>query len=93
MLILFNLCQFKVKSIDLQCWTCSFNLDLRTVPTFVTAHTFCASQDTWVSYLVVPANTGIFLRSLKLCGESRTSQMLLVSRKKIGGSHAFFRDN
>ena len=23
---------------------------LRTVPTIVTAHTFCASRDTWVSY-------------------------------------------
>ena len=41
---------------------------LRTVPTIVTAHTFCASRDT----RVVPANTGIFLRGLKLCRESRT---------------------
>ena len=29
----------------------------------------------------------------KLCGESRTYQVLLVSKKKIGGNHAFFRDN
>ena len=47
---------------------------------------------------VVPTNTGIFLRSLKLYGESRTYQMLLVSQnknknKKIGGNHAFFSDN
>ena len=42
---------------------------------------------------VVPTNTGIFLRALKLCGESRTWQVILVSKKKIGGSHAFFRDN
>ena len=42
---------------------------------------------------VVPSNAGIFLRGLNLCGESRTSQMLLVSKKKIGGNHAFFRDN
>ena len=42
---------------------------------------------------VVPTNTGIFLRGLKLYGESRTYQMLLVSQKKIGGNHAFFRDN
>ena len=41
---------------------------------------------------VVPANTGIFLRGLKLCRESRTKQVLLVSIKKIGGNHAFFRD-
>ena len=33
---------------------------------------------------VVPTNTRIFLRSLKLCGESRTWQVLLVSKKKIG---------
>ena len=42
---------------------------------------------------VVPTNTGIFLRGLKLYGESRTCQMLLVPQKKIGGNHAFFRDN
>ena len=42
---------------------------------------------------VVPTNTGIFLRGLKLYGESRTKQILLVSEKKIGGNHAFFRDN
>ena len=42
---------------------------------------------------VVPTNTGIFLRGLKLCGESRTQQMLLASPQKIGGNHAFFRDN
>ena len=42
---------------------------------------------------VVPTNTGIFLRGLKLYGESRTYQMPLVSQKKIGGNHAFFREN
>ena len=42
---------------------------------------------------VVPTNTGIFLCGLNLCGESRTYQMLMVSQKKIGGNHAFFRDN
>ena len=56
----------------------------------------------------MPTNTGIFLRALKLCGESRTKQVLLVSKlcgesrtkqvllvskKKIGGNHAFFRDD
>ena len=65
---------------------------LRTVPTFVTAHTFCASEI--VGFLwVVPTNTGIFLRGLKLCGEGRTQQALLVSKMKIGGNHAFFRDS
>ena len=42
---------------------------------------------------MVPTNTGIFLRGLKLYRESRTKQVLLVSKKKIGGNHAFFRDN
>ena len=42
---------------------------------------------------VGPTNTRIFLRSLNLFGESRTYQMLLVSQKKVGGNHAFFRDN
>ena len=34
---------------------------------------------------VVPTNTGMFLLGLKLCGESRTQQVLLVSKMKIGG--------
>ena len=43
---------------------------------------------------MVLTNTGIFLRPLKLCGESRTWQVLLVSIKKIRGNHAFsVRDN
>ena len=42
---------------------------------------------------MVPTNTGIFLPGLKLCGESRNKQVLSVSKRKIGGNHAFFRDN
>ena len=42
---------------------------------------------------VVPTNTGIFLCGLKLFGESRIQQVGLVSKKKIGGNHAFFRNN
>ena len=42
---------------------------------------------------MVATNTGIFLRGLKLFRESKTSQVLLVSKKKIRGSYAFFRDN
>ena len=41
---------------------------------------------------MVPTNTGIFLRGLKLYGESRTKQVLLVSQKKIGGNHAYFSE-
>ena len=36
---------------------------------------------------VVLTNTGIFLRGLKLSGESRTQQVLLVYKKKIGEQH------
>ena len=44
-------------------------LDHKKIKDFFTAHTFCASRDfLWV----VPTNTGIFLCSLKLFGESRT---------------------
>ena len=42
---------------------------------------------------MVPTNAGIFLHALKLCRESRTQQVLLVSKKKIGGNHSFSRDN
>ena len=42
---------------------------------------------------VMLTNTGIFLRSLKLSGESRSWYVLLESKKKIGGNHAFLRDN
>ena len=38
-------------------------------------------------------DTGIFLRGSKLCGESRTLQMLFVSKQKIGSNHAFLREN
>ena len=38
----------------------------------------CYSGFLWV----VPTNKGIFLCSLELCGESRTKQVLLVSKKE-----------
>ena len=38
-------------------------------------------------------NTGIFLSGLKPRGESRTQQVLLVSKRKIGGNYACFRAN
>ena len=68
-------------------------MKLRTVPTIVTAHMFCASQDIRVSYGWCPLIQGYFCAGLKLYGKSRTYQMLLVSQKKIGGDHEFFRDN
>ena len=56
------------------------------------AYVLCISR--YSAFLwVVPTNTGIFLRGLKLCRENRTQQVLLVSKKKIRDNHAFFRDN
>ena len=57
---------------------------------------YCAdvllSQDMYSGFLwVVPTNTGIFLRGLKLCRQGRTYQVLLVSKKKVGGNHVFFQ--
>ena len=51
---------------------CSYDRNLRAVPTIVTAHTFCASRDTRVFLSVMLSNTVIFLRSLKLSVESRS---------------------
>ena len=56
------------------------------------AYVLCISRYSGFLWVVL-TNTGIFLRGLKLCGESRTQQVLLESKKKIGGDHAFFRDN
>ena len=44
---------------------------LRTVPTFVTAHTFCAYGDALISYGWYLLIQG-YLRALKPYGESRT---------------------
>ena len=74
-----------------KCWS-RLSSPLRTVPSIVIAHTFCTSRDTRISYGWC-FTAGIFLRGSKLCGKSRTQQVLLVSKKKIGGNHAFFRDN
>ena len=61
------------------------------MPTFATAHTFCASEDVRVSYVRCLLIQGYFCA--KLSGESRTQQVLMVSKIKIGGNHAFFRDS
>ena len=46
---------------------------LRTVPTIVTVHINILCILRYSDFLwVVPTNTGVFLRCLKLCGESRT---------------------
>ena len=41
----------------------------------------------------VPTNSEVLLPGRSLCKKSRCHQGLLRSKKKIGGSHANFRDN
>ena len=50
--------------------------------TIAAAHTFSASRDTRVSYGWCSLIQAYFC-----------AQVLLVSQTKIGGNHAFFRDN
>ena len=60
------------------------------MPSFATA--ICSAHLEILGFpRVLPTNTGIFLGGLKLGEERRTWQVLLVSKKKIGGNHAFFR--
>ena len=68
-------------------------MQLRTVPTFATAQNVLRILRYSGFLWVMPSNTGIFLHGLKLCRESRTQQEFLVSKVKIEGNHAFFRDN
>ena len=65
---------------------------LRTVPTFVTAHTFCASRDTRVSFGLCLLIKGYFAR-FKTMRRKQNLASLLESKMKIGGNHAFFRDD
>ena len=60
---------------------------LRTVPTFVTADTFCASRVSWD----VPPKTAVFLRGVWPCGKSRSWswKALLESKKKVGVTRHF----
>ena len=71
--------------------------DLRTVPTIVIAHTFCASRDTRISYRWRLLIQGYFCAAQNYAEKADVSkcswQVLLVSTKKIGGDNAFFRDN
>ena len=65
---------------------------LRTVPTFVTAHTFCSSRDTWVSYGWCLLIQGYFAW-LKTMRRKQNLASALGFQKKIWCNHAFFRDN
>ena len=56
----------------------------------------CAGHTTLISIYrnrMVPTNKEVFLCGLWPCGESRSQQGILKFKKKIGGNHAFFRDN
>ena len=58
-------------------------------------NTFCASQDTWVSYGWCPLiYRDIFAQFKTTCmwRKENLASALMVSKKEIGGNHAFFRD-
>ena len=67
------------------------------VPTFPTAHTFCASCDGprksgFLTAVPTKTENDIFARFITV-REKQTWQGLSKSKKKIRGNHAFFRDN
>ena len=68
------------------------------MPTFVTVHTFCASQDNRISYgwCLNLINTGrdisVRFKTMRK-KQNLASALQLVFKKKIGGNHAFVRDN
>ena len=60
---------------------------LRTVPTIFIAHAFCASRATRVFYEWCLLTQGYFFVV------QNYAEIVLVSKKKVGCNHAFFRDN
>ena len=66
---------------------------LRTVPTIVTAHTFCASGDTRVSYEWCLLLQGYFFACFKTMRRKQNLASDFGIQKEIGGNHVFFRDN
>ena len=69
-------------------------LVVRTVRTIVIAHTFCASRDTQISYCWCLLIQGYFCPVQNYAEKAELSkQVILVSKKKIRGHHAFLRDN
>ena len=70
--------------------------DLRRVPTFVTAHTFWASQDTRVSYGWCLLTQGYFWQFKIMRRKQYFASVLSIKKKKkkkTGGNHALFRNN
>ena len=59
---------------------------LRTVPTFVTAHTFCASRDTRASY----GWCLVFARIKTMWRNQNLESAFGIQNRKIGGNHASF---
>ena len=63
---------------------------LRTMPTFLTAHVFRASQDTRVSHGCCLVIQGYFYAVKNYAEKAELSKCFLVSKKKITRNHAFF---
>ena len=66
---------------------------LRTVPPFVIAHTFCASRDIRVSFRNLPTNQQHFWAAYDYVEKEDLSKGYQNPKRKLGGNHAFFRDN
>ena len=66
---------------------------LRTVPPFVTAHTFCAFRDIQVSSGICPLIQQYLCAVYDYVEKVDLSKGYQNPKRKIGGNHAFFRDN
>ena len=66
------------KSVCIWLEICLISVKLRTVPTFVTAHTFCASRDTQVSYVWFLLIQGCFCAVENYAEKTELSKCLLT---------------
>jgi len=63
------------------------------VPSFVTAHTFCASGDIQVSYGIFPLKQQHFCTVYDYVEKADLSKGYRNPRRKLGVTAKFFRDN
>ena len=64
------------------------------VPTIVIAHTFCASQDPWISYGWCLLIKGYFCAVQNYVEKEELNTVSALGiQKENWGNHAFFRDN
>ena len=66
---------------------------LRTMPTIVIAHTFCASRDTRISYRRCLLIQGYFCAVQNYAEKAELSKCSWYPKRKLGVTTHFFRDN